>query len=243
MGTSRAIPRCTTRFNKDIFDLCEVPAELYHLWLGPRKKYSGCVYPEAGTGWVYWIFFFFFKLSKMGESLTGGTLASRCFCWWIAAWMQIVWVAKCCKELPWRCAEFHQTRLNSICSAFFEPFWAEFHIQSDSLNDMSISQGYSAMILYTHISRIFCYDIYDRLWFMRPPTLRLPDAEERSLEQYIERAELEDHQWSTVAKLEYHRVDSWSLEKSVFICFLLVCLCSRFFFLVSTKVKCEKRHI
>merc|ERR1719271_2392502 len=25
----------------------EVPPELYHIWLGPRKKYSGCVYPEA----------------------------------------------------------------------------------------------------------------------------------------------------------------------------------------------------
>jgi len=28
----------------------EVPPELYHIWLGPRKKYSGCTFPEeAGT--------------------------------------------------------------------------------------------------------------------------------------------------------------------------------------------------
>jgi cyclopropane-fatty-acyl-phospholipid synthase len=28
----------------------EVPPELYHIWLGPRKKYSGCSFPEdAGT--------------------------------------------------------------------------------------------------------------------------------------------------------------------------------------------------
>merc|ERR1719191_1145913 len=24
----------------------EVPPELYHIWLGPRKKYSGCLYPD-----------------------------------------------------------------------------------------------------------------------------------------------------------------------------------------------------
>ncbi|CAK9029835.1 (S)-coclaurine N-methyltransferase (TfCNMT) [Durusdinium trenchii] len=34
---------CTTKANEQHY---EVPAELYHLWLGPRKKYSGCVYPE-----------------------------------------------------------------------------------------------------------------------------------------------------------------------------------------------------
>jgi cyclopropane-fatty-acyl-phospholipid synthase len=28
----------------------EVPPELYHIWLGPRKKYSGCLYPEEARG-------------------------------------------------------------------------------------------------------------------------------------------------------------------------------------------------
>merc|ERR1719191_639186 len=27
----------------------EVPPELYHIWLGPRKKYSGCIYPEGAV--------------------------------------------------------------------------------------------------------------------------------------------------------------------------------------------------
>mmetsp|Transcript_14916 Transcript_14916/g.39632 ORF Transcript_14916/g.39632 Transcript_14916/m.39632 type:complete len:845 (+) Transcript_14916:70-2604(+) len=34
---------CTAEANEQHY---EVPAELYHLWLGPRKKYSGCRYPE-----------------------------------------------------------------------------------------------------------------------------------------------------------------------------------------------------
>jgi len=27
----------------------EVPPELYHLWLGPRKKYSGCIFPDGAA--------------------------------------------------------------------------------------------------------------------------------------------------------------------------------------------------
>merc|ERR1719254_207650 len=34
---------CTEEANEQHY---EVPPELYHLWLGPRKKYSGCIYPE-----------------------------------------------------------------------------------------------------------------------------------------------------------------------------------------------------
>jgi len=35
---------CTAEANEQHY---EVPAELYHLWLGPRKKYSGCIYPDG----------------------------------------------------------------------------------------------------------------------------------------------------------------------------------------------------
>jgi cyclopropane-fatty-acyl-phospholipid synthase len=38
---------CTAEANEQHY---EVPAELYHLWLGPRKKYSGCLYPESAGG-------------------------------------------------------------------------------------------------------------------------------------------------------------------------------------------------
>ncbi|CAJ1407384.1 unnamed protein product [Effrenium voratum] len=41
---------CTTKANEQHY---EVPAELYHLWLGPRKKYSGCVYPEDARGHLF----------------------------------------------------------------------------------------------------------------------------------------------------------------------------------------------
>lgn len=34
---------CTSEANEQHY---EVPAELYHLWLGPRKKYSGCIFPD-----------------------------------------------------------------------------------------------------------------------------------------------------------------------------------------------------
>jgi len=34
---------CTAEANEQHY---EVPPELYHIWLGPRKKYSGCIYPE-----------------------------------------------------------------------------------------------------------------------------------------------------------------------------------------------------
>ncbi|CAE8629024.1 unnamed protein product [Polarella glacialis] len=35
---------CTEEANEQHY---EVPAELYHLWLGPRKKYSGCRFPDG----------------------------------------------------------------------------------------------------------------------------------------------------------------------------------------------------
>mmetsp|Transcript_23863 Transcript_23863/g.68873 ORF Transcript_23863/g.68873 Transcript_23863/m.68873 type:complete len:785 (+) Transcript_23863:1189-3543(+) len=38
---------CTKEANEQHY---EVPAELYHLWLGPRKKYSGCIFPEGAHG-------------------------------------------------------------------------------------------------------------------------------------------------------------------------------------------------
>eukprot|EP00928_Gymnodinium_smaydae_P043269 TRINITY_DN2902_c0_g2_i2.p1 TRINITY_DN2902_c0_g2~~TRINITY_DN2902_c0_g2_i2.p1 ORF type:complete len:883 (-),score=202.46 TRINITY_DN2902_c0_g2_i2:277-2871(-) len=37
---------CTSEANEQHY---EVPAELYHLWLGPRKKYSGCIYPDGAA--------------------------------------------------------------------------------------------------------------------------------------------------------------------------------------------------
>jgi cyclopropane-fatty-acyl-phospholipid synthase len=37
---------CTAEANEQHY---EVPAELYHLWLGPRKKYSGCLYPDGAN--------------------------------------------------------------------------------------------------------------------------------------------------------------------------------------------------
>lgn len=35
---------CTSEANEQHY---EVPPELYHLWLGPRKKYSGCRFPQG----------------------------------------------------------------------------------------------------------------------------------------------------------------------------------------------------
>jgi len=43
---SMPIAICTAEANEQHY---EVPAELYHLWLGPRKKYSGCIYPEEAA--------------------------------------------------------------------------------------------------------------------------------------------------------------------------------------------------
>merc|ERR1719399_964909 len=37
---------CTSEANEQHY---EVPPELYHLWLGPRKKYSGCIYPQGAA--------------------------------------------------------------------------------------------------------------------------------------------------------------------------------------------------
>jgi len=38
---------CTAEANEQHY---EVPPELYHIWLGPRKKYSGCIFPEDAAG-------------------------------------------------------------------------------------------------------------------------------------------------------------------------------------------------
>jgi len=38
---------CTAEANEQHY---EVPPELYHIWLGPRKKYSGCILPEDAAG-------------------------------------------------------------------------------------------------------------------------------------------------------------------------------------------------
>lgn len=37
---------CTAEANEQHY---EVPPELYHLWLGPRKKYSGCIFPDGAA--------------------------------------------------------------------------------------------------------------------------------------------------------------------------------------------------
>ena len=89
---------------------------------GPTEEiFWLCV--SRGGHWLsvlmYWICFLFWNFGNFRrwvESLTGCTLASRCFCWWIAAWMQIVWGA-----VLEPCPNFTKLHWNSICAALFEP--------------------------------------------------------------------------------------------------------------------------